>query len=90
MSQRYQARMVIGFGDTGHLLERSATEPLADLSKGGSLGIGKAHTVRKVRSEDSIFGDQILNLEQRFLIYQPGDVRQEASPFVVWHEEDPS
>ena len=80
----------IGFGDTGHLLERSATEPLADLSKGGSLGIGKAHTSRKVRPEDPIFGDQILILQQEFLIDQAGDVRQEPSPFVVWHEEDPS
>ena len=80
----------VGFGDTGHLLERSATESLADLSKGGSLGVGKAHTGRKVRSEDPIFGDQIFILEQEFLIDQPGNVRQQASPFVVWHEEHPS
>jgi hypothetical protein len=79
-----------GFGDTGHLLECCATEPLADLGKGGSLGIGKPHTSRKVRPEDPIFGDQILILQQEFLIDQAGDVRQEPSPFVVWHEEDPS
>ena len=41
MSRRYQARMVSGFGDTGDLLERRATEPLAELSKGGALGIKK-------------------------------------------------
>jgi len=29
-------------------------------------------------------------LEQEFLIDQPADVRQQASPFVVWHEEHPS
>jgi hypothetical protein len=44
----------IGFGDTGDLLERRATEPLADLSKGGALGIRKAHTGWKVRPEDAI------------------------------------
>jgi hypothetical protein len=71
----------IGFGDTGHVLERRATEPLADLSQRGSLGIRKAHTGRKVRPEDSIFGGQILILEQEFLIDQAGDVRQEPSPF---------
>jgi len=80
----------IGFGDTGHLLERRAAEPFADLGKGGSLGIRKAHTGWKVRPEDPIFGDQILILKQEFLIDQAGDVRQEPSPFVVWHEEDPS
>jgi len=90
MSRRYQARMVSGFGDTGDLRERRATEPLAELSKGGALGIRKAHTSWKVRPEDAIFCDQILILEQEFLIDQAGDVRQEPSQFVVWHEEDPS
>jgi len=80
----------IGFGDTGDLLERRATEPLADLSKGGALGIRKAYSGWKVRPEDAIFCDQILILEQQFLIDQAGDVRQEPSQFVVWHEEDPS
>ena len=77
-------------GDTGDLLERGATESLADLGKGGALGIRKAHTGWKVRPEDAIFCDQILILEQEFLIDQAGDVRQEPSQFVVWHEEDPS
>jgi hypothetical protein len=80
----------IGFGDTGDLLERSATEPLADLSKGGSFGIGKAHTGWKVLSQYPIFGDQVFILEQESWIDQPGDVRQQLSPFVVWHEKHPS
>ena len=37
----------LGFGDTGDLLKRSATEPFADFSEGGSLGIRKAHTGRE-------------------------------------------
>ena len=27
--------------------------------------------------------------EQEFLIHQSGDVRQQPSPFVLWHEEAP-
>ena len=65
-------------------------ESLADLSKRRSLGIGKAHTGGKVGSEDAILGCEVLILEQEFLINQPGDVRQQPSPFVVWHEEYPS
>jgi hypothetical protein len=65
----------IGFGDTGDLLERSATEPFADLSEGGSFRIGKAHTGWKVLSQDPSFGDQVLILEQEFLIDYLGDVR---------------
>jgi hypothetical protein len=43
-----------------------------------------------------VFKDRSLNLakvfilEQEFLIDQPGDIRQQSSPFVVWHEEHPS
>jgi hypothetical protein len=59
-------------------------------SKGGALGIRKAYSGWKVRPEDAIFCDQILILEQEFLIDQADDVRQEPSQFVVWHEEDPS
>jgi hypothetical protein len=29
-------------------------------------------------------------LEEEFLIDQPGHVRQQTSPFVLWHEEHPS
>jgi hypothetical protein len=65
----------IGFGDTSYLLERSATEAFADLSQGGSFRIGKANTGGKVRAQDPIFGDEVLILEQEFLIDQPGDVR---------------
>jgi hypothetical protein len=80
----------IGFGDTGDLVEGTATEPLADLSESGSLGIGKAHSGWKVRSQDAILRDEILILEQELLIDQPGHVRQQSSPLVVWHEEHPS
>src|SRR6187399_2095191 len=34
-------------------------------------------------------GPQLI-LKQEFLMDQPADVRQQASPFVVWHEEHPS
>ena len=80
----------IGFGDTGDLLKRSAAQSLTDLSEGGSLGIREAHTGGKVGSEDAILGCEVLILEQEFLIDQAGDVRQQASPFGVWHEEHPS
>ena len=78
------------FSDAGNLLERSTSEPLADLSESGSLGIGKTHTASKMASQDPIFGDEVLVLEQEFLIDQPGDVRQQPSQFGVWHEEHPS
>ena len=63
---------------------------LAEFSEGRSLGIRKAHTGRKVSAEDSILSCEVFILEQEFLIDQPGDVRQQPSPFVVWHEEHPS
>jgi hypothetical protein len=80
----------IGFGDTGDLLKRSPAEPLADFSEGGSLGIRKRHTGWKVTAENAILSCEVFILEQEFLIDQPGDVRQQPSPFVVWHEEHPS
>ena len=80
----------IGLGDTGDLLKCSAAESLADFSEGRSLGIGKTHTGGKVSAEDAILSCQVFILEQEFLIDQPGDVRQQPSPFVVWHEEHPS
>ena len=80
----------IGFGDTGDLLKRSPAESLTDFSQGGSLGIRQAHPGGKVGSENPILGCEVLILEEEFLIDQPGDVSQQASPFVVWHEEHPS
>ena len=80
----------IGFGDTGDLLKCSPAEPLADFSEGRSLGIRKAYTGGKVSAEDAILSCEVFILEQELLIDQPGDVRQEPSPFVVWHEEHPS
>ena len=80
----------IRFGDRGDLLKRSPAEPLADLSQAGSFWIRKAHTGGEVRSENSILGREVLILKQEFLIDQPGDVRQQPSPFVLWHEEHPS
>jgi hypothetical protein len=80
----------IGFGNTGNLLKSSAAESLTDLSERGSFGIRKANTGGKVGSKDPILGCEVLILEQEFLINQPGDVRQQPSPFVVWHEEHPS
>ena len=65
----------IRLGDTGNLLKRGAAEALTDLSEGRSFRIGKAHAGRKVRAQDSIFSDEVLILEQEFLIDQPGDVR---------------
>ena len=90
MSRRYQGEDVIGFGDTGDLLECSPAKSFADFSEGRSLGIRKAHTGGKVSAEDAILSCEVFILEQEFLIDQPGDVRQQPSPFVVWHEEHPS
>ena len=90
MSRRYQARMVSGLATQDDLLKRSPAEPLADFSEGRSLGIRKAHTGGKVGAEDAILSCEVFILEQEFLIDQPGDVRQQPSPFVVWHEEHPS
>jgi hypothetical protein len=78
-----QARLHTGFilVQNGTLVKPSSpglgalTEPFADLSKGGSFRIGKAHTGRKVRSQDPILGNEVLILKQEFLIDQPGDVR---------------
>jgi hypothetical protein len=69
---------------------RPLDSSLADFSQGGSLGIRKAHTGGKVSAEDAILSCEVFILEQEFLIDQPGDVRQQPSPFVVWHEEHPS
>ena len=40
--------------------------------------------------EPSCERGEVFILEQEFLINQAGDVCQQASPFVVWHEEHPS
>jgi hypothetical protein len=80
----------IGFGDKGDLLQGTATEALADLSESGSLGIGKAQSGWKVRSQDAILRDEILILKQELLIDEPGHIRQQSSPLVVGHEEHPS
>jgi hypothetical protein len=58
--------------------------------EGGALGIREPQRSGKVSSEDAILGSKILILEQEFLIDQAGDVGQQASPFVVCHEEHPS
>src|SRR5258705_5118459 len=75
----------IGFGDAGNLLESSATEPLADLTERGSLGIGKAHTGREARPQNAGFGGEVFVLEQQPLVHQAGDVRQQARPLVFLH-----
>jgi hypothetical protein len=72
------------------MLKGSPSEPLADFSEGRSLGIRKAYTDGKVGSENPILGCEVFILEQEFLIDQPRDVRQQPSPFVLWHEEHPS
>jgi len=40
-------------------------------------------------AKDAILGREVFILKQEFLINQPGDVRQQPSPFVLWHEEHP-
>ena len=80
----------IWLGDTGDLLKSRAAESLADLGEGGALGIREPHTGWKMSSEDAILRCQVLILEQELLIDQAGDVGQQASPFVVCHEEHPS
>jgi hypothetical protein len=72
------------------LVNRRPAESLTDFSESRSLGIGEAHTDGEVRSEHPILGGEVLILKQEFLIDQPGDLRQPASPFGVWHEEHPS
>ena len=78
------------FGDTGDLLKRSPAEPLADFREGRSFGIRKTHMGWKVNAEDAILSCEVFILEQELLIDQAGDVRQQPSPFVLWHEEHPS
>ena len=41
-------------------------------------------------SENLILGCEVFILEQEFRLDQPADVCQQASPFVIWHEEHPS
>jgi hypothetical protein len=72
------------------LFKRSPAEPLANFSEGRSLGIRKADTGGQVGAEDAILGCEVFILEQEVLIDASGHVRQEASPFVVWHQEHPS
>ena len=75
----------IGFRDAGYLLERGATEPLANVSECGSLGVGKAHTGREARSQDAVFGGEVFVLEQQSLVHEAGDIGQQARPFVFLH-----
>ena len=77
--------MVSGLAIQVTCWKRSAAKPLADLSEGGSLGIGKAHTGRKVRSEDPILSCEVFILEQQPLVHEAGDIGQQARPFVVLH-----
>ena len=48
------------------------------------------HDHARTRGLNPILGCEVFILEQEFLIDQPGDVRQQPSPFVVWHQEHPS
>ena len=43
----------------------------------------------EVSAEDAILSCEVFILEQEFLI-DHSDVRQQPSPFVLWHEEHPS
>ena len=54
------------------------------------LGIGKAHTGRKVGSEGPVFSGEILILKQEFLIDQPGDACQQPGSSIDWEEKYPS
>ena len=49
----------------------------------------KGYTRGKVGSEDAILGCEVFILKQEFLIDQPGDVRQQPRPFVVWQHPQP-
>jgi len=44
----------------------------------------------KMGTEDAILGCEVFILKQEFLIDKARDVRQQPSPFIVWHEEQPS
>jgi hypothetical protein len=56
----------IWLGDTGDLLERSATESLTELSESKALGVREAQTGGKVSSEDAVLDCQTRILEQEF------------------------
>ena len=71
-------------------MKRGAAESLADFSERRPLGIRQPQTCREVGAENPILGREVFILEQEFLIDQPTDVRQEASPFIVRHGEHPS
>ena len=76
-------------------IERAINVHGIEVNRSGELLISKEDGVLtthsgKVSAEDAILSCEVFILEQEFLIDQPGDVRQQPSPFVLWHEEHPS
>ena len=57
--------------------------PHADSGRGFTApasAAGEAQAFRQVRPENPVFGDQILVLEQQFLIHQASNIRQKDEP----------
>ena len=60
--------------DTGHLLERLLTEPLADLGQRPPLAIGQAQTPLDLISKNAVLSSKVLVAQEQFLVYRARDV----------------
>jgi len=79
----------VRFGDARHLGQSLPAEPFTDLGQGGSFGVGQAQSGGEVFPQNSILRREILVLQQQFLVYQAGHVRQQAYPLGFFHLEWP-
>ncbi|MDA4132623.1 MAG: LLM class flavin-dependent oxidoreductase, partial [Thaumarchaeota archaeon] len=103
LSEGSGGRFVLGVG-TGSGTGKSAIDGLVELARRLRAGYpehrrppvffaalkGRILRAAYLNAEGAILNCEVLILEQEFLIDQPGDIRQQPSPFVVWHEESPS
>ncbi len=76
--------------DNGDLRKCFPAQPFANFRQSRPLRVGQSQTLRQLRPENPIFGDQILVLQEQLLVHQPRNIRQKTNHFVVDHRERPS
>jgi hypothetical protein len=89
-SRRYQARICFRLNDSGDLRKCFPAQPFANFRQSRPLRVGQLRTLRQLRPENPIFGDQVFVLKQQLLVNQARNIRQQTNHFVVDHRERPS
>jgi hypothetical protein len=67
-----------GAGDAGNLLQQFPTQAFADLSKPDTLWTGQPEPWRQMGLQDTVLGQQLLILQEQFLVDETCHVGQQA------------